>query len=142
MCRKPLGLSPFTIDEFENALYHVAAPQACTLLQEVHQTLLNIVRRDAVEAEQAPVLPLKASVAPPSIEGSSSSEDDYEADEDKEERVNLVTKYATAQADTFLEKDTGGKAGRKDWENMLIGCLWAVRALGNPRWLKLIAALI
>lgn len=124
--RKPLSLFPFTIDEFENALYQSNSPQACTLLQEVHTALLNTIRNDVVVHKQAGVLPLKACAAPDSSPETEESESDYDMDEDKEEKIGLITAHATKESDNFLGKEIGVKGGRKDWENMLIGCLWAV----------------
>jgi bromodomain adjacent to zinc finger domain protein 1A len=119
-----LDLSPFTIDEYENALYHTNPLQPCILLQEIHQTLLNVVRQDAVRGQEQ-VLPFKAAVPLP-VDDESSDESDDE-DEDKQERERLVAEQAASLAATFLDREAGGgRAGRRDWEGMLVGCLWQV----------------
>jgi bromodomain adjacent to zinc finger domain protein 1A len=135
--RKPLKLAPFTIDEYENALYHSNPAQPCVLLQEIHQTLLSLIRADAL-TNQDLVLPLKAAV-PPSTESdgdssneSSDDDDDDDEDEDKQEKIKLVTNQAGVLAAEFDAKETNGKIGRRDsWEGMLAGCLWQVSARGR-----------
>lgn len=131
-----MGLSPFTIDEYENALYHNNPNQPCILLQEIHQTLLSLIRADAL-TNQDLVLPLKGAVPPISegdSEGDSSdeSEEDDDEDEDKQEKIKLVTNQAGVLAAEFSVKETNGKVGRRDWEGMLAGCLWQVSRL--LRW--------
>ena len=132
-CSKPLGLSPFTIDEYEHALYHTNPAQPCVLLQEIHQTLLSLIRADAL-INQDLVLPLKGAV-PPAQEGESEgdssdeSEEDDDDDEDKQEKIKLVTTQAGILAAEFGVKETNGKVGRRDWEGMLAGCLWQVSVI-------------
>lgn len=43
---KPLGLSPFTLDDFEAALRHNTHDPPCTLVSEMHGSLLNCIMRD------------------------------------------------------------------------------------------------
>ena len=127
-CRKPLSLSTFTIDEYEHALYHNNPLQPCTLIQEIHQSLLSVIRTDAL-TNQDLVLPLKAAV-PPDGDGSGGGETSDESDdedEDKQEKIKLATNQAGILAANFAAQDaSGGKVSKRDWEGMLAGCLWQV----------------
>ncbi|EST08685.1 DDT domain protein [Kalmanozyma brasiliensis GHG001] len=43
---KPLLLSPFTMDDYEQALQHRFSDPTCTLINEIHRTLINLIVRD------------------------------------------------------------------------------------------------
>lgn len=122
---KALALSPFTIDEYENALYHSNPSQPCVLLQEIHTSLLQVIRNDAQSSHQDLVLPLKAMGQPLSdADSSSGDEEEEDEDEDQQEKIKLVSQQAGIHAAAFSDKEASVRSARKDWEAMLVGCLW------------------
>jgi hypothetical protein len=86
-----VDLAPFTIDEYENALYHTNPLRPCILFQEIHQTLLNVKRQDALR-ELKQVLPFIAAIPLPVDDGLTGESDD-EA-EDKHGVVGFICKLS------------------------------------------------
>lgn len=128
--RKPLKLAQFSIDEFENALYHRDPTTPCTLIAETHAALLNLLRRDVVDDKQEETLPLKAFGLVPPAEGEEVSEAGGVSvdgsDELQEEKLELITEAAGRYATSWMAKELSAKDGRKGWEGALVGCLWMV----------------
>lgn len=128
----PLALSPFSIDEFENALYHDDPYTPCNLMTETHASLLNLISADVRVSDQPPTFPLKA-FGPQEVEtddrATSLSEEDGdelmdEEEEEKQEKMALTVTAATAHAQKWEGKDLVAKDGRKGWEMSLVGCLF------------------
>lgn len=135
-----LVLQPFTIDEFEQALYHSDVHTPCILLNEVHSALLNLLIREQ-KAGHPPAFPLKAFGPLGRASSTETSEEDVE-DEDAEpaedlnelEDNNVIDEddekvlYDAANdlAMKWTEKEISARDGRKGWESVLVGCLWSV----------------
>ncbi|CDR99010.1 hypothetical protein [Sporisorium scitamineum] len=71
---KPLSLSPFTMDDYEQALQHKLSDPSCTLINEIHRTLINLIVRDGGSSLVANTSALAASLdvtasAPASVNG-------------------------------------------------------------------------
>jgi bromodomain adjacent to zinc finger domain protein 1A len=134
--RKPLKLAQFSIDEFENALYHRDAATPCVLMAETHAALLNVLRRDVVDDKQEETLPLKAFGLSAPGEGEDNSDAGAisvdGSDELQEEKLELITEAAGKYATSWMAKDLSARDNRKGWEGALVGCLWMVRGLVTP----------
>lgn len=125
----PLALSPFTLDEFENALYHNDPYTPCTLTTEINAALLTAIADDVRKAQEPPTYPLKAFGPTPEMDESEPSEEesqlsDEEEEQEKEEKLALMVDAATAHAEKWESRDLLAKDGRKGWEMSLIGCLF------------------
>lgn len=123
----PLALSPFTLDEYENALYHNDPFTPCTLTTEIHAALLTAIADDVRKAQEPPTYPLKAfgPMEEMSSDHESSEElSDEEEEQEKEEKFALMVDAATAHAEKWEGRDLLPKDGRKGWEMSLIGCLF------------------
>ncbi|CBQ69776.1 related to ITC1-subunit of Isw2 chromatin remodelling complex [Sporisorium reilianum SRZ2] len=71
---KPLLLSPFTMDDYEHALKHQLSDPSCTLINEIHRTLVNLIVRDGGSSLVANTSALAATLdaaasAPASVNG-------------------------------------------------------------------------
>ncbi|KAJ9475362.1 Imitation switch two complex protein 1 [Pseudozyma hubeiensis] len=87
---KPLLLSPFTMDDYEQALRHSLSDPSCTLINEIHRTLINLIVRDGGSSLVAQGSALVASLdaatsAPASIDGDPEDEAASEAGSDIDE---------------------------------------------------------
>ncbi|KAJ9122599.1 hypothetical protein QFC22_002028 [Naganishia vaughanmartiniae] len=127
---KPLKLAQFSIDEFENALYHRDPYTPCVLIAETHAALLNLLRSDVVDDKQEETLPLKAFGLAAPVEGDEGSDSGAVSvdgsDEMQEEKLELITEAAGRYATSWMAKDLSAKDHRKGWEGALVGCLWMV----------------
>ncbi len=138
-----LALQPFTIDEFQHALYHSDVQTPCILLNEIHSTLLNLLIREQ-KAGHPEAFPLKAfgplgressadtSEEEADKEASESAEDVNELEDTNvvdEEDEKLLYDAANDLAMRWTEKEISARDSRKGWESVLIGCLWSVSAV-------------
>jgi bromodomain adjacent to zinc finger domain protein 1A len=105
----PLHLSPFTLDEFEGALRHNLLEPPCTLLGEIHSTLVYILRTVPSNKELG-IESLQASPQRPTY--GISVEDLLTALEATGSNWERVPLRATE--------------GRRGWEEAMIGCLKSV----------------
>ena len=114
---KPLGLSPFTIDDFEQALYHTDPyTSPCQLLVEVHAALLNILVRDAAAGGE-PVQPLAHT-------GQQVENDTDYWEGNKGATTETLRAAAQDLADKWRDKELSARDNRRGWESALVGCLW------------------
>lgn len=114
---KPLNLSSFTLDDYQQALYHTDPYSSPTpLITEIHSTILNALIRDLATGH-APVRPISLTGLP----------DDNDTD------YWEGTKGATAEtlrpiveplSHIWAAKYLKATDGRKGWELALVGCLW------------------
>ncbi|KAJ1018114.1 hypothetical protein NDA16_004981 [Ustilago loliicola] len=166
---KPLLLSPFTLDDYEQALQHKLSDPSCTLINEIHRTMINLIVRNGgsslVANGSALVATLDAS-APGSVDG----DDDEEADEAASEAASDVdeleaspngtqpngTGHSNEEAEaiaSLLEAAREISKGwetltirpdnrRERWENSLIGLI-AARAIPEslPRMIGILSHL-
>ncbi|WVR04567.1 hypothetical protein IAU60_001574 [Kwoniella sp. DSM 27419] len=110
---KPLGISPFTLDDFEQSLYHNETSPA-PLMTEIHSTLLNALTAD-LAAGHEPVQPLSACGRDP--------ENDTDYWEGKKgATTETLSPVALPLAEQWKTKELGKE--RKGWEASLAGCLW------------------
>jgi bromodomain adjacent to zinc finger domain protein 1A len=134
--RKPLKLAQFSIDEFENALYHRDPYTPCVLIAETHAALLNLLRRDVVDDKQEETLPLKAFGLAAPVDGDDGSDAGAVSidgsDDLQEEKLELITEAAGRYATSWMAKDLSAKDHRKGWEGALVGCLWMVSVVLLP----------
>jgi hypothetical protein len=115
---KPLGLTPFTIDDFEQALYHsdpYTSPSH--LLIEVHAALLNSLLRDVVAGGE----PVKALVHT-GMEKVENDIDNWEGT--KGASTDTIRAAAQDLADKWRDRELPARDNRKGWEAALVGCLW------------------
>ncbi|ODN82220.1 hypothetical protein L202_02506 [Cryptococcus amylolentus CBS 6039] len=111
----PLNLSPFTIDEFENALNQTDGP-APTLLAEIHACLLNLLVKDRLAGNFTKPLSATGRVM----------EDDRDYWEGfKGATTELLAPVCKDFVDQWrLSEIPLTKEGRKGWETALVGALW------------------
>ncbi|WVQ83398.1 hypothetical protein IAT38_005539 [Cryptococcus sp. DSM 104549] len=110
----PLGLSPFTLDEFERSLYHSDTPSP-SLINEIHATLLNALIHD-IATGHAPVKPLSACGRQPE------NDTDYWEGR-KHATTETLAPVVEPLSQTWTGRELGGR-DRKGWEGVLVGCLW------------------
>lgn len=124
-----LGLSSFTIDEFEQALYHkdnYTGP--VPLLVEIHSTLLNALVRD-LKAGHDPVRPLAHC-------GQVADNDTDYWEGTKGATTETLRPVAETAAETWSKKELSPNNDRKGWEMALVGCLWERATLDTlPQYL-------
>ncbi|TKY90357.1 hypothetical protein EX895_000355 [Sporisorium graminicola] len=87
---KPLSLSSFTMDEYEQALQHKFSDPSCTLINEIHRTLINLIVRDGGSSLVTSASALAASLdaaasAPASVNGDADDDAASEAASDVDE---------------------------------------------------------
>ncbi|WWC67890.1 uncharacterized protein I206_101808 [Kwoniella pini CBS 10737] len=111
----PLGLSPFTLDEFEQSLYHT---DPTVLLTEIHSVLLNALTAN-LAAGHDPVKPLSNY----GKEGEPDNDTDYWEGR-KGATTETLTPIVSPLAESWKTRELSFKDGRKGWESSLIGCLW------------------
>jgi len=114
---KPLGLSSFTIDDYEQSLYHnenwTPPPP---LMVEIHATLLNALIRDLALGHEA---------ARPVSNASVSGNDDIDYWEGKKgATTDTLRPVAGSMAEQWQSRELSIKDSRKGWEAALVGCLW------------------
>lgn len=137
-CRKPLGLSPFTLDDFEHSLYHKDWTNPAPLMAELHACLLNALIRD-LRSGAEPVKSLSAlgdtgsttaPAAPDPSAAGGSVDDEGENDAadywegNKGATTDTLRPIATQHATTWASRLYPAKDGRKGWESALVGVLW------------------
>lgn len=115
---QPLGLSAFTIDDFEQSLYHTdpyTGPPP--LLVEIHAVLLNALTND-LKAGNDPVRPLIYT-------GISAPENDVDYWEGtKGATAETLRPVVTPMVESWTKKELQYRDSRRGWEQALVGCLW------------------
>ncbi len=114
-CRQPLHLSVFSLDEFESAIRHTAIDQPCSLLAEIHSTLIYNLRTVSFVRHSAVVSLLKQKedlelASQPDISFFGISTD------------QLVTAMADV-GNNWERVPLRHGEGREGWEDALVGCL-------------------
>ena len=151
---KPLLLSPFTLDDFEHALQHQLSDPPCTLLNEIHRTLINLIVRDGGSSLVANTPAIAASLdvtasAPGSVNGDDDQEDAAsQAGSDVDEleaspngthanghsttATNLEAEAISSLLEAARELSSGWEKlvirpdnRRERWENSLVGLIAA-----------------
>ncbi|PPQ71756.1 hypothetical protein CVT26_007597 [Gymnopilus dilepis] len=112
---QPLHLSVFSLDEFEHALRHSVTDQACSLLAEIHSTLIYNLRTVSFVRHSALLSLLKR-------------KEDLEKNNDQEVAVHgiLIDELIAAMADVgnnWERVPLRHSEGREGWEDALVGCL-------------------
>ncbi|KAF8912833.1 ATP-utilizing chromatin assembly and remodelling N-terminal-domain-containing protein [Gymnopilus junonius] len=112
---QPLHLSVFSLDEFEHAVRHSVADQACALLAEVHSTLIYNLRTVSFVRHSALLSLLKR-------------KEDLERNNEQEVAVHgiLIDELIAAMADVgnnWERVPLRFSEGREGWEDALVGCL-------------------
>lgn len=124
-----LGLSSFTIDEFEQALYHTdhyTGP--VPLLVEIHAALLNALIRDLNTGHEA--------VKPLAHCGQVADNDTDYWEGTKGATTDTLRPVADPAASSWSKKELSAKDDRKGWELALVGCLWERATLDTlPQYL-------
>lgn len=114
---KPLGLSPFTLDDFEQSLYHTDPYTApVTLLTEIHAVLLNALIKDSIDGHE-PVRPL-------ALTGQMPDNDTDYWEGTKGATAETLRPVVEPMAESWKTKELSRRDNRKGWENALVGCLW------------------
>jgi bromodomain adjacent to zinc finger domain protein 1A len=115
--RSSLGLSNFTLDDFEGALTHDTLDPRCTLLAEIHATMINIISSESIRVMGT--LHATATSAALPIFANQEGADGMTAEEQE-----LVARKALEYSRGW---DRGAKLksadGRDGWERHLIGLL-------------------
>ncbi len=122
--RKPLGLSPFTLDDFEQSLYHNDPYNpTSTLLTEIHAVLLNALMFDLGAQDET-------KLAQSTVISTDQPESGSEYWEGKKgSSVDTLRPLAEPLALTWYTKELVHRDSRKGWESTLVGCLWAKATL-------------
>ncbi|GMK57836.1 hypothetical protein CspeluHIS016_0406700 [Cutaneotrichosporon spelunceum] len=129
---KPLGISSFTIDDFEQSLYHNDQWSTVPpLLVEIHSVLIKALAND-LKAGNDPVLPLQYTGMVP--------ENDIDYWEGtKGATAETLRPVVGPMAESWAKKDLSVRDSRRGWEHALIGCLWDRATLeAFPSYLDLI----
>ena len=112
---KPLNLSPFTIDEFEQSLYHKDPYTPSPIMAEIHSCLINTLINDLSSAE-----PIRPMGVPVNQAGDGENDTDY-----WEGLKGATTETLRPIADDFASTWTNPiPRDRKGWESTLVGLLW------------------
>ncbi|KAI7869325.1 ATP-utilizing chromatin assembly and remodelling N-terminal-domain-containing protein [Spinellus fusiger] len=148
---RPLDLSPFTIDDFENALYHDSSAIKARLLIESNVALLNaiIYQQHKTKSQGTPAVnlalydeyhlrastPIEESQKEISTVASPSSNDDNKSELSEFEehitpsrRASLMERGCGSEAVAKVGMQWNSKSiplteDRKGWEDVLIGCI-------------------
>jgi bromodomain adjacent to zinc finger domain protein 1A len=111
---KPLGLAPFTLDDFEQSLYHSDPHTSVVLTTEIHAALLNILIVDLTKGTE---------VVRPLAETGTRAENNTDYWEGRKgATAEMLRQPASALGDSWKAK--GLSRDRKGWEAALVGCLW------------------
>lgn len=114
---KPLGLSPFTVDDYEQALYHSDPyTSPVPLLTEIHAVLLNALVTDLADGHDE--------VKPLSHTGQQIENDTDYWEGTKGSTAETLRPVAEPMAKTWRERELSTRDNRKGWEAALVGCLW------------------
>ncbi|KAL1406251.1 hypothetical protein Q8F55_007945 [Vanrija albida] len=126
---KPLGLSPFTLDDFEQSLYHTDPYTApVPLLTEIHAVLLNALIKDSTDGHE-PVRPL-------ALTGQMPDNDTDYWEGTKGATAETLRPIVEPMAETWKTRELSRRDSRKGWENALVGCLWERATLDTmPQYL-------
>lgn len=96
---KPLALSPFTLDDFEASLRHNTHEPACTLISEIHASLLNCIMRDGSFSKD---------LAPAAMENKANAQREKKEEKEKVEKGRSASRgrsEETDQLDSDHEKE-------------------------------------
>nr|XP_019047247.1 hypothetical protein I302_03855 [Kwoniella bestiolae CBS 10118]OCF26177.1 hypothetical protein I302_03855 [Kwoniella bestiolae CBS 10118] len=114
---KPLGISSFSLDDYEQSLYHSEAyTSPAPLISEIHSVLLNALSAD-LTAGHEPVRSLSSYGREPD------NDTDYWEGK-KGATTETLSPVVLPLAESWKTKVLSIKDGRKGWESSLIGCLW------------------
>lgn len=114
---KPLCLSPFTLDDYQQALYqNDTYSPAPPLIVEIHATLINALIRDLATGHDA--------VRPISLTGKADDNDTDYWEGKKGTTAETLRPVAEPLSFSWAAKYLKASEGRKGWESALIGCLW------------------
>lgn len=112
-----LMISPFTLDDFKNALFHQQLTPRCVLLGEIHSVLTNNI---AAESSRLPVTGLPTIDTLPVLAADIL---DYDDGMDTQEREKWVTKAFEYSRGWDRKARPKAADGRKGWESHLCGIL-------------------
>ncbi len=116
-CRKPLGLSAFTLDDYEQALYHNDPWTPPTpLMVEIHSTLLNALTHHLVAGHEV--------IKPLAHIGANGENDTDYWEGKKGATTETLRPIAGEMAEQWRLRELSVKDSRKGWEAALVGCLW------------------
>ncbi|SPO32699.1 related to ITC1 - subunit of Isw2 chromatin remodelling complex [Ustilago trichophora] len=135
---KTLLLSPFTMDDYEHALRHQLSDPSCTLINEIHRTLINLIVRDGGSSLIANTPAIAASLdvtasAPGSVDG----------DEDDGDNNDNAASEAASDVDELEASPNGthtngnGHSNNNAEAEAIASLLEAARELSSG-WEKLI----
>lgn len=113
--RQPLHLSTFTLDEFEHAIRHAVDDPPCSLLAEVHSTLIYNLRTVPFHRHSAVLSLLRAR----------DLEDNEVLGNDTDALINAMADIGNNWERVPLRFSEG----RVGWEDALLGCLKDVCSL-------------
>jgi bromodomain adjacent to zinc finger domain protein 1A len=123
---QPLHLSSFTLDEFEHAIRHSVADPPCSLLAEVHSTLIYNLRTVSFQRHSAVRSMLQ-------YQDKTYNEDDDSSHDDGDQIFGVsVEQLSAAMADVgnnWERAPLRASEGRDGWEDSLVGCLKDVSKL-------------
>lgn len=114
----PLGLSPFTLDDFEQSLYHKDWTSPAPLMTEIHACILNALIRDLRTGAE----PVRAIGAAADVAENENDTDYWEGN--KGATTETLRPIATEMAESWATRYYTSKDGRKGWESALVGLLW------------------
>ncbi|KAF7726253.1 hypothetical protein EC973_008963 [Apophysomyces ossiformis] len=131
---EPLQLTPFSIDEFQRALFHTSHQPKATIMIESNVCLLNVIineRREDIANEIASGNAvedyLDALEEDPERNGKMHTEDDSSSALSRLRRTKVERGWRDAEqlkiGDNWDAKDICAGHDRKGWETALIGCL-------------------
>lgn len=115
---KPLHLSPFTLDDLEQSLYHNDSPTP--LLAEIHSCLLNALVADLAAGHE----PVRALRNAGKVADSEADNDTDYWEGKKGATTETLAPVATGLAESWKVKEISPRDGRRGWEAALVGCLW------------------
>lgn len=124
---QPLHLSTCTLDEFEHAIRHSVIDPPCSILAEVHSTLIYNLRTVSFQRHSAvrSMLQQQDQTAYNDNDAASQDDDDHVFGISTEELVAAMADVGN----NWERAPLRASEGREGWEDSLVGCLKDVSEL-------------
>lgn len=124
LCRTPLHLSTFTLDEFEYAIRHTDIDLPCQLLAEIHSTLIYNLRT---------VPFIRHSAVLHFLRDKDAIDVEHEDDNILGVSIEQLTAAMSEHGNNWERVPLRHAEGREGWEYALVGCLKDVSCSFGPQ---------
>lgn len=117
--RQPFNLSAFTLDDYQNALRHCIVDLPCSLITELHVSLLNVLKEKPPNTPAAVGSLMRLREHPQTQAGSEA----WDGEGDREVTIDQLLKALSDVGNGWERRALKEKDGRKGWEEALVGCI-------------------